>query len=53
MSNTTPHHTDQAVYNGEHVMILHVEAQDGGNEALISYKDGREEYVPLSSLNLL
>lgn len=41
------------LYNGEHVSVLHVEAQDEGSEALISYEDGREEYVPLSSIEFI
>lgn len=53
MTATLAPHTEQAIYNGQHVMILHVDAQEGGNEALISYEDGHEEYVPLNALDLL
>ena len=53
MTTALAPHTEHALYNGQHVMILHVDAQDEGNEALISYEDGREEYVPLNTLDLI
>lgn len=45
--------SDQALYNGQHVLVLHVELQDQGSEALISYEDGHDEYVPLSSIEFI
>ena len=45
--------SDQALYNGQHVIVLDVELQDQGSEALISYEDGHDEYVPLSSIEFI
>ena len=53
MQDTLAPQSDQALYNGQHVIVLDVELQDQGSEALISYEDGREEYVPLNTLDLI
>jgi hypothetical protein len=53
MQDTLAIKSDQALYNGQHVLVLHVELQDQGSEALISYEDGHDEYVPLSSIEFI
>ena len=40
-------------YCGQDVILLHVESNQYGNLALIQFEDGREDYVPLSTINFL
>jgi hypothetical protein len=50
MSTTT---TEFATYCNQAVQVLEVESTEYGNEALIQYDDGREEWVPLVRLDFL
>lgn len=52
VSNTSPHNTMSdkfAFYRNEAVLILGIE----GDEALISFDDGREEYVGIETLDFM
>lgn len=53
MSNTNTNETEFADYCGMPVIVLSVEQNEYGNLALIQFEDGREDYVPLSTINFL
>ena len=53
MSNKTIEKIEMVMYCGEEVQLLSVENTEYGNEALISFESGREDYVPLSTINFI
>ena len=56
MSNTATLATESAefvIYCGQTVILIDIEQTARGNSALIQFEDGREDSVPLSTINFL
>jgi hypothetical protein len=51
--NATEEKTEFVNYCGQEVILLDVESTPYGNLALIQFEDGREDQVPLSTINFI
>lgn len=52
-NHTTEEKPEFADYCGLPVIVLHVESNEYGNLATIQFEDGREDMVPLSTINFV
>ena len=53
MSNTATTTPEFANYCGESVIVLEIEHTEYGTLAFIQFEDGREDLVPVTTLNFL
>lgn len=53
MSDTNHTEPEFVLYCGQQVILLDIENTPHGNVALISFEDGREDQVPLSTIDFL